>query len=416
MTENDLVNAIEAQFLPNPPSKVGVAVSGGGDSMALLVLMASFAQKHNIELLAISVDHGLRDEARAEIKLVTDLCGALGLAHHVEYWSSWDGAGNLQSSARTARYELITGWAQSNGISTIVLGHTADDQAETVLMRLARGAGVDGLAAMAPSHLAYGINWIRPLLWESRETLRNYLRQKDLSWADDPSNENRDFERIRMRDALEVLAPLGITVQSLSNVAGNMADARNALDWHTFLAAKDACIFEHGVVGIDLTIYRKLPVEIARRLLVRAIMWMNGSKYPSRRKAILQVQNAIKKGVSATLDGCQVSCKTSHIYVFRELNAVRNQTCNIGDLWDDRWRLTGSEDDPKFEVRPLGEAGIKTLDTWRDLGLPRDAVLSLPAVWCGAKLVAAPIVDQGLNWHAELEQDAHTFFATLLSH
>jgi|TARA_B110000908_G_scaffold4679_1_gene6055 tRNA(Ile)-lysidine synthase len=416
MTETDLIGAIEAQFLPHPPSKVGVAVSGGGDSMALLVLMASFAHTHDVELHAISVDHGLRDGAQAEIKLVTDLCSTLGVAHHVEYWSNWDGAGNLQGSARVARYELITAWAQSNDISNIALGHTANDQAETVLMRLARGAGVDGLAAMTPRRPANGINWIRPLLGENRETLRNYLRQKNLSWADDPSNENRDFERIRMRDALEVLAPLGITVQSLSDVAGNMGDARSALDWHTFLAAKEACVIAYGLVEIDLKIYRTLPVEIARRLLVRAIMWMNNSEYAPRRNAVFQAQKAIKKGTSATLDGCQVSCKKTHIYVFRELNAVREEVCEIGDHWDERWCLTGPEDDPELKVRPLGETGIRKSDTWRELGLPREAVLSLPAVWCGDELVAFPAGDQNMNWHAELIQGSDTFFATLLSH
>lgn len=416
MSEPDLIAAIAAQFLPHAPSKVGVAVSGGSDSMALLVLMAAFTQKHDTELHAISVDHGLREGAQAEIKLVTDLCGKLGVAHHVEYWSNWDGVGNLQGSARAARYELITDWAQANDISCIVLGHTANDQAETLLMRLARGAGVDGLAAMAPRRLSHGINWIRPLLGENRETLQNFLRQKDHAWATDPSNENRDFERIRMRDALETLAPLGITVQGLSNVSSHMADARAALDWHTFLAAKEACVIAHGVVEINLKIYRTLPVEIARRLLVRTIMWSNKSDYSPRRGAVAQAQLAIKKGVSATLDGYQISCTKTHIYVFRELNAVREETCEIGDLWDERWCLTGPEDDPEFEVRPVGEDGIKTSDTWRTLGLPRAAVLSLPAVWFGDDLVAVPALDQDTNWHAELVQGADTFFATLLSH
>jgi tRNA(Ile)-lysidine synthase len=408
--------AIEAQFLPDPPLKIGVAVSGGSDSMALLVMMASFADRYEIELHAISVDHGLREGAQAEIKLVTDLCGQLGVAHHVEYWSDWDGVGNLQGTARAARYELISGWAHANGITSVALGHTANDQAETVLMRLARGAGVDGLAAMSPRRVSGGISWIRPFLGQSRVELQNFLTGKNLSWADDPSNENRDFERIRMRDAIKVLAPLGITVQGLSKVSEHMAEAQSALDWHTFLAAKEACNITCGVVEIDLKVYGILPVEIARRLLVRTFMWINNSDYSPRRSAVLQAQNAIKKRVSATLDGCQVSCSGTHIYVFRELNAVCNETCNIGDFWDKRWHITGAEDTREFEVRPLGDVGIKVCNGWRTLGLPRAAVLSLPAVWRGDDLVAVPALDQGINWQAELTRGPDTFFATLLSH
>lgn len=416
MTEAELVDVIAMQLLPRPPAKIGIAVSGGSDSMALLALMAVLAKKNSIELHAISVDHGLRETAQGEIKMVTDLCGQLGVAHHVEYWSGWDGAGNLQSCARAARYELITGWAQASDISTVLVGHTANDQAETLLMRLARGAGVDGLAAMAPRRLKHGISWLRPLLGVKRETLRNYLCQKDLMWAEDPSNQNRDFERIRIRDALTQLTPLGITVESLSQVAGNMAEARAALDWHTFVAAKEACKIIHGVVEIDLKIYRTLPLEIARRLLVRSFMWTNGSDYPPRRGGLKYVQEAIKKGVSATLDGCQVTCKRSYIYVFRELNAVRGMTSEVGDIWDERWFVTGPEDDPEFEVRALGENGIKGLTGWREIGLPRDAVLSLPAVWFGDDLITAPIVKYDKDWKAELENGSDAFFTALLSH
>ena len=416
MTEADLADVIASQLLPRMPAKIGAAVSGGGDSMALLVLLASFAKEHDIEVYAISVDHGLREEAANELKLVAELCEKLDVAHHIEFWSEWDGVGNLQSRARSARYQLIADWAASNGISVIALGHTANDQAETLLMRLARGAGVDGLAAMAPHRLWQGITWLRPLLTADRETLRNFLRQKDLIWAEDPSNENRDFERIRIRDALEVLVPLGITIQSLSDVAGNMADARAALDWHTFLAAKSACKIAYGIVEIDLKTYRTLPVEIARRLLVKSIMWINGAEYAPRRGAVKRAQSSIKKGVSSTLSGCQVTCKETHVYVFRELNAVRDQTSGIGDLWDGRWRLTGVENDPEFEVRPLGEVGIRSTEVWRDLGVPRGAVLSLPAVWCGDELIATPLLKQDTEWQAELELGEDTFFATLLSH
>lgn len=416
MEERDLLDVIGPLFLPQPPRRLGVAVSGGGDSMALLSAMAAFVKPFETELYAITIDHGLRESARREIRLVAKACGHLGVQHHVEIWPGWDGGGNLQSHARNARYELITAWALNNQINTIVLGHTANDQAETVLMRLARGAGVDGLAAMSPRRLRDGITWLRPLLSVKREDLRKYLDTKKMIWAEDPSNENRDFERIRIRDALKVLEPLGISVDRLSDVASNMADARGALNWHTFLAAKEACNVAMGVVQIDLNSYRILPIEITRRILVGAIMWLNSSDYPPRRGGIIHVKNAIKQGVSSTLDGCQITRKGGAIYIFRELNALRDLESEVGDLWDERWYVTGPEDDPVFSVRSLGETGIKQLENWRDLGLPRAAVMSLPSVWKSDELISAPLLSCDDGWQAELDGGADAFYAALLSH
>ena len=130
--------------MPRPPERIGVAVSGGGDSVALLCLIADFAKSQPMEVHAISIDHGLREAAAEEVRTVTELCGRIGVPHHVEYWQSWQGKGNLMAEAREARYGLLSDWAQANGISMIALGHTANDQAETLMMRLARGSGVDG--------------------------------------------------------------------------------------------------------------------------------------------------------------------------------------------------------------------------------------------------------------------------------
>lgn len=171
-----LLAAIADQFTPRPPKRVGVAVSGGGDSVALLCLIADFARDQDIEVHAVSIDHGLREAAADEVRAVTELCGRLGVPHHVEYWRTWEGKGNLMAEARRARYALLADWGAANGVDTIAIGHTADDQAETLMMRLARGSGVDGLSAMAPRRISDGITWLRPLLNIQRRELRYYLR------------------------------------------------------------------------------------------------------------------------------------------------------------------------------------------------------------------------------------------------
>ncbi|MGJ8618282.1 MAG: tRNA lysidine(34) synthetase TilS, partial [Sulfitobacter sp.] len=133
-----LTQQVADAFLPHPPDVLGVAVSGGGDSMALLHLLHGLSALHGTKLRAVTVNHGLRPEAASEAQMVQAFCATLGVQHDTLMWKDWDGIGNLQNAARQARYQMMADWATIHGISTIALGHTADDQAETFLMRLAR--------------------------------------------------------------------------------------------------------------------------------------------------------------------------------------------------------------------------------------------------------------------------------------
>lgn len=411
-----LIAAIDSSLGPQPPARLGAAVSGGGDSIALLSALAQYSRTRGIDLFAVTVDHRLRPEAREEIRMVTALCHKLGLEHHVEYWSGWDGDGNLQAEARKARYALMADWAYANQITHVALGHTADDQAETLLMRLARAGGVDGLSAMAPRRVRHGITWFRPFLDVQRAALRTFLREAGLSWAEDPSNENRDFKRIRARDVLSALEPLGIGVDALCHVAEHMAEAREALDWQTFLAAQEAAWVLFGAVAVDIRRFRTLPAEIRRRLLVHSITWISGSDYPPRRSAVAGALEAIRKGETMTLDGCQISVGESVVWIYRELNAIRDVTAEVGDVWDDRWTVDGPEDDPEIEVSALGFEALSRLEGWRELGLPRAALAVTPAVWYGGELVAAPVVEMDGEWTAEMENGQDAYYAALLSH
>lgn len=416
MKETELLEHIERQLLPTPPKKMAVAVSGGGDSIALLALTAIFAKKYGIEVHAISIDHGLRKGTDQEIKLVTQLCVQIGCQHHVEHWSGWDGGGNLQDRARTARYKLIADWAAGKGISVVVLGHTADDQAETLMMRLSRGAGVDGLSAMSPRREQSGITWVRPLLGVQRRDLRHFLEAKQLTWAEDPSNENRDFERIRMRDALKLLEPLGFHANNLIAVADQMSKARAALNWQTFLAAKEIAEVSHGAISISMAAYHALPVEISRRLLVHALSWLSNSDYPPRRGAIEQARLSIGKGTAHTLHGCHLLCDGDQLWMFREFNDVKDLDVDVGNVWDDRWTVTGSEDGPEYRVCALGPDGLSQVPNWRDAQVPRAALMTTPGVFLKGDLIAAPVLKDGDRWTADLEGGANGFFDALLSH
>ena len=415
-----LAERIAASFDPAPPAALGVAVSGGGDSIALLHLLHDYAAPRGIPLFAATVDHGLRPEAAAEAAMVADQCDALGVSHETLRWSDWDGSGNLQNEARKARYQLLADWARGHGIGAVCIGHTADDQAETFVMRLGRRAGVDGLSGMPAVFDRHGMRWHRPLLDARRDDLRDFLRQRGIAWAEDPSNEDDSYARVRIRKALAVLTELGVDSAALADVSGNLADARRALDVQMCAAARALATIECGAVAIEWQGLRDLPTETRRRLVTHAIAWVNGAPYAPRSSALADVMAALLAAGAATVQGCELRLKGNKLWIFRELQAVRALSCPTNTLWDGRWRMTpctGMSSPPdQTIIRPLGAEGLHHFANWRDLAVPRGVLLSSPAVWQGVELVAAPLVGGSQNWQAVLERGEDAFFAAHMTH
>lgn len=411
----DILAKVRSAFGSAPPSRLGVAVSGGGDSVALLHLLKRCFAPGSVDLFAVTVDHGLRPEAQEETLKVKGLCDELMVPHTTLHWKNWDGVGNLQERAREARYQLVSDWAKTQDVAVFAVGHTADDQAETMLMRLARASGVNGLAAMPLNRTLFGITLIRPLLGLTREELRGYLKRNAVQWAEDPTNEDLAYERIRARKALKLLDPLGITAKVLSDVASNMDQAREALDWYTFLAARDLAIVNGGDVLFDLRQFRALPSEIARRLLVRSIAWISGAARGPRRTPVGLALEGIRAGRSSTLGGCNVLRHDDRIWVCREFNAIRTTRCSPNAIWDQRWQLVGPAS-AGLEIRALGQKGLTECPDWRATGRPLASLIASPAVWRDETLIAAPLAGKMAGWTAQLVAGEEEFFATLISH
>lgn len=415
-----LLRKISEALAPQVPQHLGVAVSGGGDSVALLCVLHRISNALNVRLSAVTVDHRLRPEAASEAASVSALADRFGVSHDILVWDGWDGTGNTQNEARQARYRLMSEWAHRRGITTIALGHTRDDQAETVIMRLARSSGVDGLSAMQACFEREGLLWLRPFLDVSRAELRDFLRAEEVEWIEDPSNQDRKYDRIRVRDALSHLEPLGVTVDALAQVAQNMQSAREALDTQTVIAAKEMVVIRAGAVQIQWAQFVALPEEISRRLVVGALRWITGSPYSPRSRSIAAALNAIHADGSATLDGSRFLKQRESLWIFREWNAVKSLHCQIDTLWDGRWRFEKSFDSSSTEedlmVAALGENGLAACPNWREIGLPRALLLATPAIWKKDELQAAPLAGKPAEWTARLEKGDASFIQGLMAH
>ncbi len=312
--------------------RVAVAVSGGSDSMALALLAAGWAARRGGAITAITVDHGLRPEAAAEARQVGRWLRARGITHRILRWRPPDGAlpGGLQAAARAARYGLLTDWCRRQGVMHLALAHQQEDQAETLLLRLARGSGLDGLAAMAPIAERAGVRLIRPLLAVPRARLRATLAEAQQTWIDDPSNDDPAHARIRLRRLLPALAAEGLDAARLAATAAHLARARSAIDDAVAaLLAEAAAIFPAGYVRLDAAAMKAAPAEVSLRALARCLMVVGGSAYVPRLDRLERLHGKVRAGAlggGATLAGCLVVPRGGAVLICREPNMAAEET------------------------------------------------------------------------------------------
>lgn len=279
----------------------GVAVSGGPDSLALLLLAAAARPG---EIAAATVDHGLRAESREEAETVADICERLGVPHAIlaiEWDIPPDSA--IQEKAREVRYGALAAWMRDSAIETLATAHHLDDQAETLVMRLNRGSGVRGLSAMRPLASLLGhpdLRLARPLLGWRQAELAAVCAAASVRPFADPSNEDSRHERIRIRNALaesDWLDP-----EALARSASNLADADDAVEWAAAMEWTRFATFSE-----DELVYRpsSAPAEIVRRIVARAIEELGTEGIPDdlRGRELDRLIADLEAGRIATLRG-----------------------------------------------------------------------------------------------------------------
>ena len=292
-----------------------VALSGGGDSLSLMHLLADWAKTRGLKPpMALIVDHALRPGSAAEAKRAAGFARKLGLSAHILTRKGAVPKSGIEAAARDARYGLMGAWLKKHRIAALYVGHTLDDQAETFLLRLGRGSGLDGLSAMralAPFPLpAFAdLNLARPLLRVSRARLRAYLRDKNLAWLEDPMNSETRFTRSRIRLLMPALEAAGLSATRICDAADHLARARLALELATEAVLARAAMPDGGRVLLDARALLAAPREVGLRALAALLMAVSGSGYRPRFEALERLFDSIAQGQlgrGATLHGCRL--------------------------------------------------------------------------------------------------------------
>jgi tRNA(Ile)-lysidine synthase len=333
--ETKPVSAAEAGLLFSDLEQIPalvLAVSGGPDSTALMMLAARW--RHTLEnkpaMIAVTIDHGLRVEAKREAAAAGRLARKLGLAHRTLRWTGTKPKTGLQQAARAARYRLLGEAARKARARHILTAHTLDDQAETVLIRMSRGSGVTGLAAMArisnlPGNKAGQISLVRPLLGVPKSRLIATLKAAQIPFADDPSNRDPRFTRARLRDLMPELAREGLDAGRFSLLAERLRRTDMAIEAAVDRAETDLAVRPSmpAAVAFDAQQYCRLPAEVGLRLLGRAVTHVGDegpvelAKLEALKTALDVAQNAENARFRRSLAGAVVTLGDRQIAVER---------------------------------------------------------------------------------------------------
>ncbi len=388
---------------------VALAVSGGPDSMALMLLVdrwrrARLQQKQSApDLTIFTIDHGLRKDAADECQFVLDKAKELGYDAHVLQWKGEPPLSRIQEMAREIRYQLLAEACHLRSIKTLMTAHHLDDQAETVLMRLARGSGVDGLCAMALQSRRYGLQLLRPLLEFEKAQLLALLQANDWQYMTDPSNKDARFERVRLRERSSELKKLGLSAKMIGLTARRLRRAKTALNETSDEFLVDhAFVSDYGTARIDQLALFDAPDEIAIRALSKVLRMCGGSQDVPNMARLEKLIGRLKEDFSTnrTLAGCRLIAKGDFWLIAREAGRITELEKPIVPggcmFWDNRYIVCADKKAPaRIIAAPLGERhelqGLVEESLLQNF--PKDALPSLLTLRNKSKIIAIPAFD-----------------------
>jgi tRNA(Ile)-lysidine synthase len=377
--------------------------------MALALLLADWLAPRGGRLTAFTVDHGLRPESAEEAAWVARQLKPQGIAHHTLRWRDpkppKNPGASRQAAARTARYELLLQACEARGIFHLALAHHLEDQAETFLLRLGRGSGLDGLAAMAPVSETSGLRLLRPLLSFPKAQLIEVLEARGQDWIEDPSNADGAFARVRLRRLLPELADEGMTPARLGSATHNLGRARAALEADVAAALARAVRPDPaGFLDLDPATLRRESAEVSLRALARCLMAVGGCDYTPRLERLERLHAYLESGLArgVTLGGCRILPRKTpggedRWLIVREAGRSTPAALTPGHalLWDGRFEVKVARNKaPERDGEQNGEQDGMTVGPLGSEGWRRLAK-ALEAAGAGARAARIPTAARG---------------------
>ncbi|MEA2757102.1 MAG: tRNA(Ile)-lysidine synthase [Aliidongia sp.] len=386
-----------------PAPHVAVAVSGGADSVALTLLADRWARVQGGSITALTVDHRLRPTSSREARALGECLRRRSIAHDILVWHGPYPQHDVQAAARTARYRLLGDWCRGRGVLHLLTAHHRNDQAETFVLRLARGSGVAGLACIAPIVEEPHFRLLRPLLDVPSEQLRATLRSAGEVWNEDPSNADLRFARARVRAQRDNLAAAGLTDFRLAETCRHLGRVRVMLERQTErVLVQAALLHPAGFALVDPGPLRAAPEEIGLRALAALVATIGAAAYTprfQRLEGLARVLFGDEPLRGRTLGGCRLLPYRGRILVQREATALASSVELSGSgpwIWDDRFLVRHRDGvvPPDLHLGALGDESAAKMraivTTDRAHHLPTSVRPTLPAFRQGGRLVAVP--------------------------
>lgn len=335
-------------FAPVSSEKnIGLAVSGGADSLGLMLLVHQWCQLCGVDvkITIYSVDHRLRNESADECRMVAGLAANLGFESRTLIWDGKKPKTGVQAAARVARYQLFAVAMEEDGVPVLLTGHHKQDQSETILMRLAHSSGISGLAGMREFSVVEGVKLFRPLLDISHESLMDLVVEAGFVPADDPSNRHEKYERVRWRKILPQLETLGIGQDVLARFSSRMGRADAALsEIAENIFTKNVKIDQFGVYALPLDSLELQPQEIAIRVIEQMIRCASGRDGAELGQLERLYSEVLSPGFSGcVLAGCKLEIWRQNLVVFREVSKISQGPTPLSRgeeiVWDQRFVL-----------------------------------------------------------------------------
>lgn len=377
---------------------VALAVSGGADSTALAFLLNKFKNKYNYNITSFTLDHQLRKESAKETKFVKKTMNGLNIKHHSLVWSAEKPKTRIQETARIARYDILAKACRIHNCKYVFLGHHADDQVETFIIRLSAKSGLDGLGCMQETSKILtssgNIELIRPLLNYKKDNLIKICISNQLKWIEDPTNLDMKYLRSKARKLIvheSMYRDFSNSIKLFSSLSKNLN-----FYIHNFMK-NDIQFSNLGICNFNIDKFKELPNIFQIKVLSYLIKIIGGKKYPRKTKILNNLLENIKskKTRNTTVGGAYIKIEEDKIVLYRQLdNSIKNiDLKNDITVWDRRFIVTNKTKKPNITIGPLGEKGYLLMIKLNKVKKPSinfNAIKTIPAIRVLEQIVSIP--------------------------